>query len=78
MLSPLAAFAISRTIYLLTHSRTPRSSTTMVFLGFLLTAYIGVPVLGVALLSIVIGIEYTGIMKPNTENLAIEGDDDDF
>ena len=48
------------------------------FLGFLLTAYIGVPVLGVALLSIVIGIEYTGIMKPNTENLAIEGDDDDF
>ena len=37
VLSPLAAFAISRTIYLLTHSRTPRSSTTMVFLGFLLT-----------------------------------------
>lgn len=37
VLSPLAAFAISRTIYLLIHSRTPRSSTTMVFLGFLLT-----------------------------------------
>ena len=37
VLSPLAAFAISRTIYLLARSRTPRSSTTMVFLGFLLT-----------------------------------------
>lgn len=35
--SSLAAFAISRTIYLLFHSRTPQSSTTMVFLGFLLT-----------------------------------------
>lgn len=48
------------------------------FLGFLLTAYIGVPVLGVALLSIILGIEYTGIMKPKTDDLAIEGDDDDF
>lgn len=37
ILSPLVAFAISRTIYLLFHSRTPQSSTTMVFLGFLLT-----------------------------------------
>lgn len=36
ILSPLVAFAISRTIYLLFHSRTPQSSTTMVFLGFLL------------------------------------------
>lgn len=35
--SPLVAFAISRTIYLLFQSRTPQSSTTMVFLGFLLT-----------------------------------------
>lgn len=37
ILSPLVAFAISRTIYLLFHSRTPQSSTTMVFLGFPLT-----------------------------------------
>ncbi len=37
ILSPLVAFAISRTIYLLFQSRTPQSSTTMVFLGFLLT-----------------------------------------
>ncbi|MFR4548430.1 MAG: inorganic phosphate transporter [Bifidobacterium breve] len=37
ILSPLVAFAISRTIYLLFHSRTPQSSTIMVFLGFLLT-----------------------------------------
>ena len=48
------------------------------FLGFLLTAYIGVPVLGVALLSIIIGIEYTGIMKPKAAAPALEGDDDDF
>lgn len=37
ILSPLVAFAISRTIYLLFQSRTPQSSTPMVFLGFLLT-----------------------------------------
>lgn len=37
ILSPLVAFAISRTIYLLFQSRTPQSSTTMVFLGFLFT-----------------------------------------
>lgn len=37
ILSPLVAFAVSRTIYLLFQSRTPQSSTTMVFLGFLLT-----------------------------------------
>ena len=37
ILSPLVAFAISRTIYLLFHARTPQSSTIMVFLGCLLT-----------------------------------------
>lgn len=49
------------------------------FLGFLMTAYVGVPVLGVALLSIVLGIEITKARDEKEPKLATaEGDDDDF
>lgn len=36
VLSPMTAFLVSRVIYLLTHTKTPRSSSIMVFMGFLL------------------------------------------
>ena len=48
------------------------------FLGFLLTAYLNVPVLGVALLAIIIAIEKLDLFNNNPEPaLAVEGDDDD-
>jgi fructoselysine and glucoselysine-specific PTS system IIC component len=47
------------------------------FLGFLLTAYANIPVLGVALIALIIGIEKAGIFGPKKPALAAEGDDDD-
>lgn len=48
------------------------------FLGFLLCSYMGVPVLGVAILAIIIGIEKFDLINMNTgAQMALEGDDDD-
>ncbi len=48
------------------------------FLGFLLCSYMGVPVLGVAILAIIIGIEKFDLINMNTGvQMALEGDDDD-
>ena len=48
------------------------------FLGFLLTSYLGMPVLGVALLSLIIGIEKVDLFgRKQPAAAAIEGDDDD-
>jgi fructoselysine and glucoselysine-specific PTS system IIC component len=47
------------------------------FLGFLLTAYANIPVLGVALIAVIIGIEKVGIFDQRKPVLAAEGDDDD-
>lgn len=48
------------------------------FLGFLLCSYMGVPVLGVAILAIIIGIEKFDLINMNTgSQMALEGDDDD-
>ena len=47
-------------------------------LGFLLCSYMGVPVLGVAILAIIIGIEKFDLINMNTgAQMALEGDDDD-
>ena len=49
------------------------------FLGFLLTSYANIPVLGVALLAIIIAIEKLDLFGRNTAPAALEGsDDDDF
>ncbi len=52
------------------------------FLGFLLCSYMGVPVLGIALLAIILGIEKFDLLNlgnaNNGQTLALEGDDDDF
>ena len=48
------------------------------FLGFLLCSYMGVPVLGVAILAIIIGIEKFDLINMNAgSQMALEGDDDD-
>lgn len=48
------------------------------FLGFLLCSYMGVPVLGVAILAIIIGIEKFDLINMNVgSQMALEGDDDD-
>ena len=48
------------------------------FLGFLLCSYMGVPVLGVAILAIIIGIEKFDLINMNPgSQMALEGDDDD-
>lgn len=50
------------------------------FLGFLLCSYAGVPVLGVALLAIIIGIEKFDLLHMGgsaSQQVALEGDDDD-
>lgn len=48
------------------------------FLGFLLCSYMGVPVLGVAILAIIIGIEKFDLINMNKgAQMALEGDDDD-
>lgn len=50
------------------------------FLGFLITSYAGIPVLGVAILAIIIAIEKFDLLKmggANSPALAAEGDDDD-
>lgn len=47
------------------------------FLGFLLTAYANIPVLGVALIAVIIGIEKAGIFDQRKPALEAEGDDDD-
>lgn len=48
------------------------------FLGFLLCSYMGVPVLGVAILAIIIGIEKFDLINMNAgARMALEGDDDD-
>lgn len=48
------------------------------FLGFLLCSYMGVPVLGVAILAIIIGIEKFDLINMDMgAQVALEGDDDD-
>ncbi len=48
------------------------------FLGFLLCSYMGVPVLGVAILAIIIGIEKFDLINMSAGGqMALEGDDDD-
>ncbi len=48
------------------------------FLGFLLCSYMGVPVLGVAILAIIIGIEKFDLINMNAgSQIALEGDDDE-
>ncbi len=48
------------------------------FLGFLLCSYMGVPVLGVAILAIIIGIEKFDLINMTAgSQMALEGDDDD-
>lgn len=49
------------------------------FLGFIVCAYAGVPVLGVAILAIIIGIEKFDLMHIGSAqtSVALEGDDDD-
>lgn len=51
------------------------------FLGFVICAYMGVPVLGVAIIAIIIGIEkfdlLGGAVDAPSTSLALEGDDDD-
>ena len=49
------------------------------FLGFLLCAYANVPVLGVALIAIIIGIDKFDLlgMGGAAPQIAVEGDDDD-
>ena len=50
------------------------------FLGFLITSYAGIPVLGVAILAIIIAIEKFDLLKMGgaaEPALAVEGDDDD-
>ncbi len=48
------------------------------FLGFLLCSYMGVPVLGVAILAIIIGIEKFDLINMNVgSQMVLEGDDDD-
>ena len=50
------------------------------FLGFLITSYAGIPVLGVAILAIIIAIEKFDLLKMGgaaEPALAAEGDDDD-
>ena len=46
------------------------------FAGFLITSYTGVPVLGVALISIIIALDKTGLLGGN-QLAYVEGDDDD-
>jgi fructoselysine and glucoselysine-specific PTS system IIC component len=49
------------------------------FLGFLLCSYVGMPVLGVALLAIIIVIEKFNLLGGGMDaQLALEEDDDDF
>lgn len=49
------------------------------FLGFLMTSYMGVPVLGVALIAIIIAVLMMGIFDNKSAAAQIEGaDDDDF
>lgn len=47
------------------------------FLGFLLTSYMNVPVLGVSLIAIIIAIEKLGFLGNLKPAPALEGDDDD-
>ncbi len=47
------------------------------FLGFLLTSYANIPVLGVALIAIIVAIEKVGVFDDKQPELALEGDDDD-
>ena len=47
------------------------------FLGFLLTSYMNVPVLGVSLIAIIIAIEKFGFLGNLKPAPALEGDDDD-
>ena len=46
-------------------------------LGFLLTSYMNVPVLGVSLIAIIIAIEKLGLLDKLQPVTAVEGDDDD-
>ncbi|WP_028263586.1 PTS mannose/fructose/sorbose/N-acetylgalactosamine transporter subunit IIC [Atopobium fossor] len=46
-------------------------------LGFLLTSYMNVPVLGVSLIAIIIAIEKLGLLDKLQPATAVEGDDDD-
>lgn len=49
------------------------------FLGFLMTSYMGVPVLGVSLIAIIIAVLMLGIFDNKPAAAQIEGaDDDDF
>ena len=49
------------------------------FLGFVIASYMGVPVLGVAIIAIFIGIEKFSLLDGGfaQESVALEGDDDD-
>ena len=49
------------------------------FLGFLLTSYMGVSTLGVALIAVIIAVLTLGFLEKNQTTAQIEGaDDDDF
>ena len=56
-----------------------KESMPFFFLGFLLCSYVGMPVLGVALLAIIIVIEKFNLLGGGMDaQLALEEDDDDF
>ena len=56
-----------------------KESMPFFFLGFLLCSYVGMPVLGVALLAIIIVIEKFNLLGGGMDTqLALEEDDDDF
>ena len=64
----------SRTVSLLTKQLVP-----FYFLGFLLCSYANVPVLGVALIAIIIGIDKYDLLGLGgaQSQLSVEGDEDD-